>query len=119
MPDEGVLYVGDKGKIIAGFTGGEPRLIPKARMAAFQPPPQTLPRPAGELEQWIRACRGTQPSDASFTAVARITETILLGTIASRLEKKLRWDAAAGRFVNAPEADALMARAEYREGWKL
>jgi predicted dehydrogenase len=119
MPDEGVLYVGDKGKIIAGFTGGEPRLIPKARMAAFQPPAQTLQRPAGELEQWIRACRGTQPSDASFTAVAGISETILLGTIASRLERKLRWDATAGRFVNAPEADALMARAEYREGWKL
>ncbi len=119
MPEEGVLYVGEGGKILAGFNGNEPRLIPKARMEAFQPPPRTLPRPIGELEQWIRACRGTQPSDASFPSVASITETILLGTVAARVDKKLRWDAAKARFVDAPEADALLVRPEYREGWKL
>ena len=119
MPEEGMLLVGDKGKILAGFTAQQPRLVPKARMQAFQQPPKTLPRPIDELEQWIRACRGTQPSDASFQNVAAITETILLGTIALRVDRKLRWDAANARFVNAPEADALMARPEYRDGWKL
>jgi len=119
MPEEGVLYVGDSGKILGGFNGDQPRLIPKARMDKFQPPPKTLPRPIGELEQWIRACRGVQPSDASFPNVAGISETILLGTIAARVDKKLRWDAANARFIDAPEADALMVRPEYREGWKL
>ncbi len=60
-----------------------------------------------------------QPSDASFQNVAAITETILIGTIALRVDRKLRWDTAKASFVNAPEADALMARPEYREGWKL
>jgi len=118
MPEEGMLFVGDGGKILADFEGGNPRLIPKARMDKFQPPPPTLPRPAEELEQWVRACRGVAPSDASFESVAAITETVLLGTIAVRVDKKLRWDAANARFVDAPEADALMTR-EYREGWKL
>jgi len=36
-----------------------------------------------------------------------------------RVEKKMRWDAASARFTDAPEADALMNRPEYREGWKL
>jgi hypothetical protein len=119
MPEEGLLFVGSEGKILAGFTAEGPRLIPKAKMQAFAPPPQTLPRPAEELEQWIRACRGTAPSDASFESVTAISETILLGTIAVRVDKKLRWDASNVRFVDAPEADALMARSEYREGWKL
>jgi hypothetical protein len=119
MPEEGLLLVGDRGKILGGFQGQEPRLIPKSKMQAFQAPPQTLPRPADELTQWIRACRGTAPSDASFENVAAISETILLGTIAVRVDKKLRWDAASARFVDAPEADALMSRPEYREGWKL
>jgi hypothetical protein len=119
MPEEGLLFVGDRGKILAGFTGDKPRLLPKARMQAFVPPPQTLPRPDGELEQWIRACRGGAPSDASFESVAAITETVLIGTIALRVPRKLRWDSAAGRFVGAPEADALIARPEYREGWRL
>ena len=118
MPEEGLLFVGDEGKILADFSGRNPRLLPKARMARFQPPPRTLPRPIDELEQWIRACRGTKPSDASFESVAAITETILLGTIAVRVDRKLRWDAANARFVDAPEADALLSR-EYREGWKL
>jgi hypothetical protein len=87
-------------------------------MAGFRPPAPTLPRPADELEQWARACRGTQPSDASFENVSTLSETILLGTIAVRVDKKLRWDAANARFVNAPEADALMTR-QYRDGWKL
>jgi len=47
-----------------------------------------------------------------------MSETILIGTIALRVDKKLRWDAAGSRFVDAPEADALMLR-EYRDGWKL
>jgi predicted dehydrogenase len=119
MPEEGLLFVGREGKILAGFHGERPRLVPKAKMQAFAPPPQTLPRPAEELEQWVRACRGTAPSDASFENVAPISETILLGTIAVRVDKKLRWDAANVRFVDAPEADALMARSQYREGWRL
>jgi hypothetical protein len=119
MPEEGLLFVGDGGKILADFSGRRPRLVPKARMQAFSPPPATLPRPADELDQWVRACRGTAPSDASFESVAAVSETILLGTIAVRVDGKLRWDAANARFVDAPEADALMARPGYREGWKL
>jgi predicted dehydrogenase len=119
MPEEELLLVGDGGKILADFNGRNPRLVPRARMQAFQRPKYSLPRPLPELDQWVRACRGLGPSDASFENVATITETILLGTIALRLDKKLRWDPANARFIGAPEADALMARPEYREGWKL
>jgi hypothetical protein len=118
MPAEGLLFVGEQGKILAGFQGEEPRLLPKKRMERFSPPARTLARPLEELEQWVRACRGIAPSDASFTSVAAISETILIGTIALRVEKKLRWDAADGRFQDAPEADALMSR-RYRPGWEL
>jgi len=118
LPAEGMLFVGDDGTILAGFMGSEPRLIPKKRMEMFKAPPETLPRPAEELDQWVRACRGGAPSDASFTAVAPFAETILLGNIALRVPKKLRWDVDKGHFVDAPEADALRTR-EYRKGWEL
>ena len=118
MPAEGMLFVGDDGKILAGFTGQKPRLIPKKKMDMFKAPPETLPRPAEELDQWVRACRGEAPSDASFPNVEPFAETILLGNIALRVPKKLHWDAEKGRFADAPEADGLTTR-EYRKGWEL
>jgi predicted dehydrogenase len=118
MPGEGVLYVGTTGKILAEFSGAKPRLLPAARMHDFQPPPPNLPRPIGELEQFIRACRGGPPSDASFENAYPFAETILLGTIALRVNKKLRWDAAQFAFTNSKEANALIAR-KNRPGWEL
>ncbi len=118
MPSEGMLFVGDRGKLLADFTGGNPRLIPNARMREFKQPPQTLPRPIGELEQWIRACKGGMASDAALDKVYPFAETILLGTIALRVDKKLSWDHEKTSFANAPEANELMTRT-YRPGWEL
>jgi hypothetical protein len=118
MPAEGLLFVGDSGKILCGFTGDKPRLLPKARMRDFKEPAQTLPRPIEELDQFIRACRGGQPSDASFENAYPFAETILLGTIALRVSKKLRWDAAKFEFANSKEANDLKCR-KNREGWQL
>jgi len=118
MPNEGLLFVGDRGKLLADFGADKPRLLPQARMRDFKAPPQTLPRPIGELEQFIRACRGGQPSDASFENAYPFAETILLGTIAVRVPKKLRWDAAKFEFTNSKEANALIVR-KNRSGWEI
>jgi len=118
MPAEGLLFVGDNGKILGGFNGDKPRLIPKARMRDFKEPPQTFPRPIEELDQFIRACRGGPPSDASFENAYPFAETILLGTIALRVNKKLRWDAAKFEFTNSKEANDLKLR-KNREGWEI
>jgi predicted dehydrogenase len=118
MPSEGMLFVGDQGKILAGFTGDSPRLIPEKKMKEFQPPPQTLPRPKEEFEQFVLACRGEAKSDANFDSVYPMAETILLGTIALRVEKKLKWDSIKGEFLNSAEANALRTR-ENRPGWEL
>lgn len=119
MPDEGLLFVGDKGKLLAGFSGENPRLIPKARMDSFQPPAPTLPRPVDELDQWIRACRGGEPSDASFERVEPFAEAICLGNIALRVPGKLQWDAEKREFSNSTNANEFLKRAEYRPGWEL
>lgn len=118
MPEEGLLFVGDRGKILAGFSGGNPRLIPRRKMQAYKKPPETLPRPIAELDQWIRACKGGQSSDASFEDVYPFAETVCLGLVALRVEKKLKWDTENMRFTNSQEANELLRR-EYRRGWEL
>jgi predicted dehydrogenase len=118
MPEEGLLFVGDNGKILAEFSGQKPRLIPKARMRDFKEPPKTMPRSIEELDQFIRACQGGPASDANFESAYPFAETILLGTIALRVDKKLNWDTAKFEFTNSPEANALKFR-KNREGWEI
>ena len=115
---EYTLYVGDEGKILCDFTSGNPKLLPKSRQKDFVEPPKTLPRPLGELEQFIKGCRGEAMPDANFGAAYPFAETILLGTIAQRVPKKLQWDTATFEFANSPEANALKFRAN-RPGWEV
>jgi predicted dehydrogenase len=118
LEKEGLLFVGEKGKILCGFNGEQPRLIPEAVMAAFSPPAPTLPRSPGNEREWLDACKGGPPGGADFPFSARVTEAILLGNIALRTGERLLWDRASGTITNAPKANDHL-RDRYREGWAL
>jgi predicted dehydrogenase len=117
---EGLMFVGDRGTILCGFTGENPRLIPEAKMKAFRPPPKTLPRSPGNEREWLDACKGggVKPG-ANFEFSGGVTEALLLGNVALRTpDKKLQWDAAGMKVTNVPEADSLL-HYSYRAGWNL
>ena len=116
---ESLLFVGDDGKILAGFDAGRPELIPARRMTMFRPPPEILTRPADELDQWIQACRGEEPSRANFALILPFCETIYLGNVTLRTPGKLAWDSKRKEFLNSSGANALLKRQVYRKGWEL
>jgi predicted dehydrogenase len=118
LTPDGLMFVGERGTILCGFNGARPRLIPKARMAAFTPPPKTLPRSPGNDREWLNACKGGPPGGAAFPFSARVTETVQLGNVAARTGGRLVWDPAARAITNMPEAAALLGR-EYRAGWEI
>jgi len=118
MPEEGLLFVGDKGKILCEFSGGEPRLIPQSKMDAYVQPPKILPRSIGHDEEWLRACKGGEPAGANFEFAGRVTETLLTGNVALRVGKKIQWDGPSLKATNLPEADDYIHR-KYRKGWTL
>jgi predicted dehydrogenase len=114
----GILFVGDKGKIMCGGWGGTPRLIPESSMKAYERPAKTLPRSPGHHREWIDACKGGKPAGANFSYAGPMTETVLLGVVAIRTRKYLEWDAVNLKATNCPEADQYI-RPEYRKGWEL
>ncbi len=118
MPKEGLLFIGDEGKILAGFSGDNPRLIGEKKMKQFKKPPLTLPRPASELDQWLTACKGGKPSNARVEVTGKLSETVAIGNVALRTDQKLLWDSAKMEFGNAPKANKYLKR-EYRPGWEL
>ena len=118
-PVDGVLYVGDRGKIMHKSHGGKPTLLPLSRMNDFQRPDETLPRIKGSHEQnWIDACKGGAPACSDFNYSGPLTEVVLLGNLAIRTEGHLLWDGPNMRVTNNEAANEFVRR-EYRQGWKL
>jgi len=115
---DGILFVGDKGKLMCAGWAGSPRLIPETRMKAYERPPRRLPRSKGHHRDWIDACKGRTPASAHFDYAGPMTETVLLGNVALRTGKRLLWDGPNLRATNAPDADRYI-RPEYHNGWKL
>ena len=118
MGGDGLLFVGDKGKILSGGWSESPRIIPESKMLDYKRPPQTIPRVEGHHRDWINACKGGTPASAGFDFGGPLTEIVLLGTVSMRLNKKLFWDGPNMKAINAPEADPLI-RPEYHNGWTL
>jgi hypothetical protein len=56
--DEGLIFVGDRGKILCTFNGGNPKFIPQTKMDSYKQPPKTLPRSPGNEREWLDACKG-------------------------------------------------------------
>ena len=123
---EGMMFVGDKGKILTGFNVENPRLIPAARMKAIQaPPPPARAQSGGSeppqlspgLKQWVAACRGDkQHSPGSFLNAEGISEAANLYAVALRTGRRLLYDPKTATVTNVPEANKFLSR-EYRKGW--
>ncbi|MGD8538195.1 MAG: Gfo/Idh/MocA family oxidoreductase [Candidatus Aminicenantes bacterium] len=118
MGEDGLLFVGDKGKILAGGWSESPRIIPETKMKAYKRPAPTIPRVEGHRREWIDACKGGAPASANFDYGGPLTELVLLGTVAMRTQKKLYWDGPNMKATNAPEADEYI-RPVYHNGWTL
>ncbi len=117
--DEGLLFIGDGGKILCGFNGANPVLIPQSRMDSFKQPPKTLPRSPGNEREWLDACKGgTTKPGGNFEFEGLVTETLLLGNVAVRLGKKVSWDRGAMK-VDDSDAAQDMIRPARRAGWEL
>jgi predicted dehydrogenase len=117
MGDHGLMWVGEKGTLMSGFSGGM-RFLSERQQKSLAPPPKTLPRTQDHYMEWVNACKGGPPANCNFEFAAPLTEIALLGVIAQRTGRFLLWDAASMRFTNDTEATALLTP-EYRKGWAL
>jgi predicted dehydrogenase len=114
---EGLLFVGDYGKILCDFQGSKPRLIPASRNKDYVKPPEMIERSKGHYLDWIEACRGGKAARCTFQSAAPITAALNLGVIAMRTGKKLTWDPVKMETNNA-EANKLL-KPDYRPGWEI
>ncbi len=114
-----VIFVGEKGKLFFDRRGVNTwQTSPKQLLEDFEPPAQSIPRVSSEDVEWLTACRGGAPTLSNFTFSGPFTEVVLLGNLAIRVGKPIKWNGPAMRAENAPEAAPLIRR-EYRKGWRI
>lgn len=116
LPDEGTLYVGEKGALLHTWAGLQ--VFPEALGKRLETVPRMLPRRRGTWGEWAEACRGGESAGCNFKWAEPLTEIVLLGNIAIRTGKLLEWDAARGSFTNSPEANRQL-HDDYQNGWSL
>jgi hypothetical protein len=116
--NEGIMYVGDKGFLLAGFNGNRPRVYPAS--AKYKTPEERRRgghRSDPAIDQWLAACKGGPAPRANFEAEAPVTEAFLLGCIAQHFAGQLiEWDTAAMRITNSEKLNAYVdppARSKY------
>ena len=131
LEEEGMMFVGDKGKILGGFRGDSPQLIPEAKMRAYRTAnnlSEPAPRQPGSRQDggrsardaaWIKAFKGGPASYGDFLLARPICDMVNLASISLRLGgRRLLWDSAGAKITNIPEANKFLTR-EYRPGWEL
>jgi len=131
MPHDGLLFVGEKGNLLAGYSGGNPfrrggrtrgpsggMLLPEEKFRDFPDPPPTLPRVENHYRDWTQACKSGSPTSCPIEFGCEMTEMALLGALALRTGRVLEWDAQAMRVTNNDQASAYV-NPPYRQGWSL
>ena len=114
----GILFIGDKGKLMCPGWAGTPRLIPESRMESFQPPPKTIPRVGGIYRDWIDAIKEGRKASSDWSYSGPFIESILSGTIAMRTGERCYLDWKNLKITNLPDAEQYIVP-EYHNGWKL
>jgi hypothetical protein len=121
IPREGILFVGEKGAIMAGFTGEDPQLYAQGKREPLWPP-----QPSGkegehdrkEPPVWLQAFKGRTQSPGSFLNAGPISDAVTLGTVSLRAGKKVLFDSEAMKVTNDAESNQFLYR-KYRRGWEL
>ncbi|HUO28104.1 MAG TPA: Gfo/Idh/MocA family oxidoreductase [Bryobacteraceae bacterium] len=107
--NEGVLYVGDKGYILAGFNGNNPRVYPESKN--YQAPPRARGERPRDLaiDQFVAACKGGPAPLANFEIQSPVTEAFLLGCIAQRFPgSRIEWDTEHMRITSPEKLNAYV-----------
>lgn len=120
LPAEGMMFVGEKGKILTGFNIQNPRLFSRKKkdIKTTTPPSQSYEqdRMVASLALFADSCKSGKQYPGSFAEAEALTEAVNLYAVALRAGRLLKYDAANRQITNVPDANKYLSR-EYRSGW--
>lgn len=126
LHDQGAMFIGEKGRLLLPHFMQRPRLIVDGKYKSMDaeiakieakhnlnPETDYASESDKHYHQFVDACLGKADVSAPFSYSAKLTEVILLGTIAGRFPgRTLHWDSATASFAEE-EADQYL-KGDYR-----
>jgi len=118
LPGSGVLFVGEKGTLLSTYSNHDIQRNDGQKVEIKID--STIAPSIGHHAEWLRAIAMGDPSGAlcRFDYSGPLTESVLLGTVAHRVGRPVRWDGDAATVVDDPQAAALLTKS-YRQGFEL
>jgi len=114
LSDQGSVFLGTEGMMVLPHVG-RPQLYPTEKYHDYVQPEDGE---ANHWEQFVAACQGNGQTSAPFAYAGPLTESVLLGGVASHFpQTTIHWDAKNMKFDLA-EATELVRRT-YRKGWSV
>jgi len=120
LPEEGMMFVGDSGKILTGFNIQDPQIISGKKMdrSAYA---GTGNKDEGKLASaalslFVNAVKTGKQYPGNFSEAEYLTEAVNLYAVALRANRLLKYDAANVKITNVDEANKYLSR-NYRQGW--
>jgi hypothetical protein len=120
LPQEGMMFVGSKGKILAGFNIQDPQIISGQKMenpaSANADKRNQVEQTSAALPLFVQACKTGKQYPGNFMEAEYLTEAVNLYAAALRANKLLMYDAANTKITNVADANKYLKR-DYRQGW--
>jgi len=115
IPGQGSIFIGTKGVMLLPHIA-KPKLFPQDQFKDFTfPKVQT----ANHYTQFLEAVRDNGKTWTNFDYSGPLTESVLLGSVATRFPKTtIEWNAKGLKFSNVAEANKFVRRI-YRKGWEI
>ncbi len=118
----GLLIVGENATLVCGDGGSNYKIFRNGVQQNVDIKPSVHRIPGGQEgheRDWVRACKEPAQNrlvpSASFESQGALTETILVGSMAVRLQslrRKLEWDSDQMRFVNINDSETFSIQTE-------
>src|SRR5262249_29977563 len=112
---QGSIYFGTDGILYSPYIA-MPVLLPEEKFRDYKRP---TPGAEDHYRQFVEAARGNGRTSTPFDYSSNLTESVLLGCLATRFTKDtLEWDGAKMQITNNKRAQEFV-RKRYRKGWEV
>jgi hypothetical protein len=120
LPEEGMMFVGEEGKIVGDFYGQNAKIVSGKQMDktanANADNKDQVQKTSEALPLFVNAIRTGQQYPGNFGEAEYITEAVNLYAVALRSNRLLKYDAGSMQVTNVADANKYLSR-EYRKGW--